>query len=244
MAGHSHWSSIKHKKEITDKKRGQIFSKLAREIEVAARQGGDPDFNPKLRVAIEKAKKMKMPTENIEKAIKRGTGELKGERLEEFVFEALGPGGVAIIIEGISDNIKRSLNKIKEVLKNYGGKLVGEGGVRWQFERRGCIVVNQKLKIKNQKDKENLEMLAIEAGAEDLYWHGDVLDVYTKMEDLEKVKKNLEEKGVEIESTSLDWVAKEEIEVDENTFQQCQKLFSALDDLDSVQEIYSNLKTF
>ena len=243
MSGHSHWAGIKYKKGLADLKRGQAFSKLAREIEIAAREGGDPDFNPKLRVAIEKAKSLRMPTENIERAIKRGTGELKAEKLEEFLFEAYGPGGIAIIIEGITDNKNRALGEIKQVLSENGGKLVGEGQVKWMFERKGCIALRipnlEELRIKS---KEELELLAIEAGAQDLYWHDEILDVYTKIEDLDKVKGNLEEKGIKIESTSLDWVAKEEIETDEKTKENCQKLFEALDELDSVQEIYSNLK--
>lgn len=242
MSGHSHFKSVKYKKEVSAAKRSQAFSKLAREIEIAAREGKDPDFNPKLRVAIEKAKDLRLPTENIERAIKRGTGELKAERLEEVIFEAYGPAGIAIIVEGITDNKNRTLGEIKQVLNQNGGKLVGEGAVKWMFERKGCLIVDLKLQVGDLKNKEKLELLAIEAGALDLYWHDDILDVYTKIEDLEKVKKNLEEKGIKIDSTSLDWVAKEEIKLDEKQKETCQKLFEALDELDSVQEIYSNLK--
>lgn len=242
MSGHSHWAGIKYKKGLADLKRGQAFSKLAREIEIAAREGGDPNFNPKLRVAIEKAKDLRLPTENIERAIKRGTGELKAEKLQEVLFEAYGPAGIAIIIEGITDNKNRTLGEIKQILNQNGGKLVSEGAVKWMFERKGCLVINPKLQIPNYKTKEELEIAAIEAGANDVYWHGDVLDIYTKIEDLEKVKKNLEEKGIKIESTSLDWVAKEEIKLDEKAKEACQKLFEALDENEAVQEIYSNLK--
>jgi YebC/PmpR family DNA-binding regulatory protein len=243
MSGHSHFKSIKYKKGLADIKRGQAFSKLAREIEVAVKQGGkDPNFNPKLRLAIERAKELRMPNENIERAIKRGTGELKAEKLEEFLFEAYGPGGIAILIEGITDNKNRTLGEIKQILNQNNGKLVGEGAVKWMFKRNGCLTIdikNQKSKIKNDE----LELMAIEAGAEDVYWHGDILDVYTKIEELEKVKKNLEEKGIKIDSASLDWVPKEEISLDEKTKESCQKLFEALDENEAVQEIYSNLKT-
>lgn len=242
MSGHSHFKSVKYKKEISAAKRSQAFSKLAREIEIAAREGGDPDFNPKLRVAIEKAKYLHLPTENIEKAIKRGTGELKAEKLEEVIFEAYGPGGIAIIIEGVTDNKNRTLTEIKQILNQNNGKLADEGSVRWLFERKGCLVLDPKLQGEELKDKEKLELMTIEAGAEDLYWHKDILDVYTKIEDLDKVKKKLEKGGIKIESTSLDWVAKDMVQVDEKTKEACQKLFEALDENDAVQEIYSNLK--
>lgn len=243
MSGHSHYKSIKAQKAIFDTRRGQAFSKLAREIEVAVRQGGkDPNFNPKLRLAIERAKDLRMPTENIERAIKRGAGELEGTKLEEVIFEAYGPGGIAIIIEGITDNKNRALGEIKQVLNRNGGKLVSEGAVKWMFEREGCLIIDYRLQIEDFKDRGKLELLAIEAGAQDIYWHDDLLDVYTKIEDLEKVKKNLEEKGIKVDSSSLDWVAKEEVSVDEKIKEACQKLFEALDESETVQEIYSNLK--
>jgi len=242
MSGHSHFRKIKHQKALTDSKKSQCFSKMAREITVAARAGADPEFNSKLRLAIEKAKSINMPTENIEKAIKRGVEGSAAEKLDEVLFEAYGPGGIAIIIEGITDNKNRALNEIRQILQENGGKLVGEGAVKWLFERKGCMTINSKFQIPNSKTKEELELMAIEAGAEDVYWHDDELDVYTKLEELEKVKKSLEEKGLKIESTSLDWVAKERLEVEEKDRAICQKLFEALDENDAVQEIYSNLK--
>jgi len=243
MSGHSHFKSIKYKKEITDKKRGQMFSKISQEISVAAKEGGgDPEFNPQLRLTIEKAKSVNMPTDNIERAIQRGIGKLEGVKLKEVLFEAYGPGGIAVIVEGITDNKNRTLGEIKQILNQNNGKLVGEGAVKWMFERKGCLVVDCKLQIEDLKNKEKLELISIEAGALDLYWHNDVLDVYTKIEDLEKVKKNLEEKGIKIDSSSLDWVAKEEIKLDEKQKETCQKLFEALDENEAVQEIYSNLK--
>jgi len=260
MSGHSHAKTIRHAKELTDKKRGQMFSKIARVIWVAVKQGGaNPETNAKLRLAFEMAREANMPKENVERAIKRASGEAEGERLEEVLFEAYGPGGIAIIIEGITDNKNRTLGEIKQVLNQNNGKLAGEGSVKWMFERKGCLIID----VKNQKPSsakqgkagdeakpqrpskmknEELELLAIEAGAEDVYWHGDILDVYTKIEELEKVKKNLEEKGIKIEGVSLDWVPKEEISLDEKTKESCQKLFDALDENEAVQEIYSNIK--
>lgn len=243
MSGHSHWAGIKYKKQLADAQKGKVFSKLAREISVAAREGKDPEVNPKLRVAIEKAKEMKMPWENIERAIKRGSGEILGEKLEEVLFEAYGPGGIAILIEGITDNKNRAINEVRQILERKGGKLVGEGGVKWMFERKGCVTINLKSQMPDVKSKEELELLAIEAGAEDIYWHNDNLDVYTRIEDLNKVKGRLEEKGVKIEGCSLDWVAKEMVEVDEKEKKELEKLFEALDESETVQEIYSNLKT-
>ena len=243
MSGHSHAKTIKHAKELTDKKKGQIFSKLSRIISVAAQEGGgNPETNSKLRMAIDEARSFNLPKDNIEKAIKRGTGELTGENLEEVVFEGFGPGGVAIIIEGITDNKNRALGEIKQILNQGGGKLGGEGSVRWMFDRKGCIIVNLKMQNEDLKDKEKLELAAIETGAEDVFWRDEFLDIYTKPEDLEKVKSNLENKQIKIDSASLGWVEKETIEVGEKEKESCQKLFEALDENEAVQDIYSNLK--
>lgn len=183
MSGHSHAKTIKRVKEASDKKRGQIFSKMARLISCAAKEGGpNPENNPRLRAAIESAKSVDMPKQNIERAILRGSGKLEGEKLEEFLFEAVGPGGVAIIIEGISDNKNRALSEVKQTLLTHGAKLVTEGGVRWMFER--------------------------------------------------KVKK----------PGSLEWQPKHEIELEANRRAEYEKLFEALCELDSVQEIYSNIR--
>jgi len=243
MSGHSHAKKIKHQKAITDQKRGQIFSKMSRVISVAVKEGGsNPESNPKLGVAMEMAKRLNLPKENIERAIRRGTGEeAANEKLEEVSFEAFGPEGIAIIIEGITDNKNRTLGEIKQILNQNNGKLVGEGAVRWLFEKRGVIIMN--LDSQAPKTKEELELTVIEAGAEDVRWYDNDLEVYTKPEDLEKTKKKLEEKGIKIESTSLDWVAKEEVSLNEDKKESCQKLFEDLDENDSVQDVYSNLKS-
>lgn len=242
MSGHSHWAGIKYKKGLADAKRSQAFSKMAKEIMVAVREGGsDLNFNAKLKLTIEKAKAANMPADNIERAIKRGSGETETAKLEEVLFEAYGPGGIAVIIEGITDNKNRTLGEIKQILNQNDGKLTGEGSVKWMFERKGCITINPEFQSSDLK-KEELEMLAIEAEAEDVYWHDGILDIYVKAEELEKTKRNLEEKGVKIESASLDWVAKEEVSPDEKTKKACQKLFEVLDENEAIQEIYSNLK--
>ena len=243
MSGHSHWHSIKHQKTAADQKRGKIFSKLSREISVAAREkGGSPETNPSLRIAIEKAKKFNLPKENIERAIKRGTGEIEGAKLESVIFEAYGPGNIALIIEGITDNKNRTFSEIKQALSQNNGKLANEGSVKWMFERKGCIIVNCETQDEGLKKKESLELKAIEAGAEDIYWHNNVLDVYTKIENLENVKESLEKQGVKVDSASVDWMAKDYVQAEQKNREACERLFETLDENDAVQEIYSNLK--
>lgn len=244
MSGHSHFKTIKHKKGIADAQRGKIFSKTARLITIAARQGGDPEANPKLREAIEKAKAVNLPNDNVERAIKRGTGELKSGELEETLFEAYGPADIAIIIEGITDNKNRSIAEIKQILNKYKGKLVGEGSVKWMFERKGIIVlrITNGYEYANIKNKEDLELKIIEAGAEDIVWQDDILEIYTSIENLENVKNKLIEQSIKIESSTLGWIAKEEISVSDREKESAEKLFEALYENDTVQEIYSNLK--
>jgi len=243
MSGHSHARTVRRIKEANAQKRGQIFSKMARLIWVAVREGGpNPETNSKLRLALETARDYNLPKENIERAIKKAGGKIPGEKLEEILFEAYGPGGIAMIIEGITDNKNRALGEVKQILNQHNGKLVGEGAVKWMFERKGCIIVEFKMQNEDLKNKEKLELMAIEAGAEDIYWHNDVLDIYTKIEDLEKVKKILQEKGIKIDSVTLDWKPKEMVDLGEREKEACLKLFEALDESDSVQEIYSNLK--
>ena len=234
MSGHSHWSKIKHQKGATDAKRGKVFSKLSRLISIAAKEkGGDPESNSTLRLVIEQAKRENMPKDNIQRAIKRGTGELTGEKLEEVTFEAFGPGGIAVIIEGITDNKNRTLGEVKQILNKHRGKLAGEGSVKWLFEKKGVIIA--------RGEKEKAELAAIEAGGEDMDWKEDILVVYTAPENLENVKKALQEKDIAIESASLDWVAKEEVSVGEKDKTAYENLFEALDENDAIQDIYSNL---
>jgi YebC/PmpR family DNA-binding regulatory protein len=244
MSGHSHAKTIKHQKELTDQKRGQAFSKIARLISVAVKEKGvNPETNSRLRMAIETARAANMPKDNIDRAIKKGTGEdVSVESLEEVIFEGFGPGGSAIIIEGITDNKNRTLGEIKQTLNQYGGKLAGEGAVRWMFEKKGCLTIDMDSQDDELKDKEALEMASIEAGAQDIRWRDGTMDVYTEIEDFEEVKKVLEEKKIKVDSASLDWTPKEEVTPEEKDKESCQKLFEALDDLDSVQGIYSNLK--
>ncbi|MFA6190479.1 MAG: YebC/PmpR family DNA-binding transcriptional regulator [Candidatus Staskawiczbacteria bacterium] len=240
MSGHSHAKTVMATKMANDAKKGKIYSKYGRLITIAVKDGGgsgDPLKNSKLKAIIEQAKKVNMPKENIERAIKKGTGELAGEALEEVSYEGFGPGGIALIINGISDNTNRTLSEIKSILNQNNGKMAGEGAVRWMFERKGSITINIE-----DKPKEELELLAIELGADDVSVRENNLDIYTKPEDLETVKKALEEKQIKIESSSIDFVAKEEVELSEKEKEQAEKLFEALDENDAVNDIYSNIK--
>jgi len=242
MSGHSHDKTVKHQKELDAKKRGKVFSKVTRLISVAVKEGGsNPDTNPKLRLAFETAKKWNMPKENIERAISRMSGESSTESLEEVIFEGFGPGGIAVMVEGITDNKNRTIGEVKQIFNQNQGKLAGEGAVKWLFEKRGAITIKPEEQLK-MKNKDELELTAIESGAEDIYWYDDTLDVYTKPDDLEAVKQKLEEKEIKVDSTSIDLVPKEEVSLNDADKAACQKLFDALDENDSVQNIYSNLK--
>jgi len=243
MSGHSHFSSIKHKKSLEDEKRGKIFSKMARMISVAAKEGSDPASNPKLRQALDEAKNFNMPKDNIERAIKRGSGEIKGGKLEEINYEAFGPGGIAVIIEAITDNKNRTLAEIKHILQKYNGKLAESGSVKWLFERKGVITINPDDQAQTIK-QEDLEMKMIEAGAEDIFWHRDenLLDIYTKTGNLEEIKRTLTDQGIKFESASLDWVAKDPAKVAQKDKASSEKFFEELSESDAVQDVYSNLK--
>jgi len=238
MSGHSHAKTVAATKNANDAKKGKIFSKMARVITIAVKEkGADITSNIQLKALIEKAREFNMPKENIERAIKKGTGELVGENLEEVSFEAIGPASVAMIIDGITDNKNRTLGEIKGILSRFEGKMAGEGALRWMFERKGLININSQ-----DKSKEELELLAIESGADDVTWHDTTLEIFTKPEDLETIKKTLESKQIKIEGASLQWVPKEEVVVSDRDKEKIQKLFEALDESDDVQEIYSNFK--
>ncbi|MDA1337608.1 MAG: YebC/PmpR family DNA-binding transcriptional regulator [bacterium] len=239
MSGHSHARTVKSTKDAAAAQRSKIFSKMAGELAIAAKGGGDPTSNPRLRMAIDRAHSFNMPTTNIDRAVKRGTGEEKGAALEEILFEGYGPGNVALLVEGITDNKNRTIGEIKMAFEKSGGKLAGEGAVRWMFDKKGAITI-----LQNDKPKDELELIAIEAGAEDIYWkkNGE-LELYTDPTLLEQVKKTLEEQGISIQSTSLEWIPKERIALSEKDSTSMEKLFATLDESDAVQEIYANLVT-
>jgi YebC/PmpR family DNA-binding regulatory protein len=229
-----------HEKGIADSKRSQVFSKLANELTIAAKEGGggDPLANPRLRTVMEKAKEANMPSENVERAIKKATGGAAGQ-LEEILLEAYGPGGIALLISAITDNRNRTLGEIKQILQRSQGKMVEGGAVRWLFELKGVGVLEPDETHPLPK-KEDVELLAIEAGAEDLYWHDDILDMYTDPANLASLKEKLEGKGLRV-ATSLGWVPKEHAQATPKVGEAIEQLFEALDEQNDVQDIYSNL---
>jgi YebC/PmpR family DNA-binding regulatory protein len=236
MAGHSKWANIRHRKAAQDAKRGKLYTKLAREITVAAREGGgDPEFNPRLRAAIENAKKFNMPKENIERAIKRGTGEIAGETYEEVTYEGYGPGGVAIIVKCLTDNRNRTASEVRHAFSKHGGNLGTSGCVSWMFERKGVIKVSAE-----KFDEETVMMAAIDAGADDVVREDEFFVVYTQPQDLESVRKTLIDGGIEIEEAKLDLIPTTTTRVEGETAEKVLKLLMALEDLDDVQEVYSN----
>lgn len=236
MSGHSKWAQIKHKKAKTDLERGKAFSKLIRLITVAARQGGgNPENNPRLRLAIQKAREMNMPQENIEKAIKKGTGELEGVAYEEIVYEGYGPGGVAIMVEATTDNRNRTTAEIRHLFSKHGGSLGETGCVSWVFERKGLISFE-----KGKVDEETIMAVAIDAGAEDIRSTETTLDVITTPEDFERVKEAIEKSGLQYAVAQVTMVPKTTVSVEGKQAQQVLSLIEALEDHDDVQEVYAN----
>jgi YebC/PmpR family DNA-binding regulatory protein len=238
MAGHSKWHNIRHKKAKMDAKRGQIFTKLIREITIAARQGGgDPEFNPRLRIAIEKAKEHNMPAENIERAIKRGTGELEGVNYEEVTYEGYGPEGVAVIVECVTDNRNRTTGEIRHLFSKYGGNLGSSGCVSFLFEDKGVILVP-----KERISEEEIFEKAIESGAEDVITEDEnYYEIRTSPSELYTVKENLEKAGVNVEKAELTKIPTTTVEIkDEETAEKLLKLLDALEEQDDVQKVYSN----
>ncbi len=237
MSGHSKWSTIKHKKAAQDAKRGKIFTKLIREITVAARMGGgDPSSNPRLRAAIAAAKTANMPKNNIERAIKKGTGELEGVNYEEVVYEGYGPGGVAVMVEAITDNRQRTVAEVRHIFSKRGGSLGEPGSVAWMFKKKGLIVVE-----KDKIDEETLLELALEAGADDVKEQETEWEVITEPGSFEQVKTALEQKDVPIISAEVTMVPQNTIKVDdEQKASQLLKLMEALEDNDDIQHVYAN----
>lgn len=236
MSGHSKWSTIKHKKALTDAKKGKLFSKISRMISVAVREKGpSPDTNLPLRLALEKAKEANMPAENIQRAIKKYSGET-ADQLEEVQFEGYGPGGIALIIEAITESRNRTSQEIRHALSSRGGTMASPGSVLWMFEKYGDIIIDCA-----GKNRGDLELAAIEAGVEDVQGEKEKIIILTKPEDVYRVKKILEEKGALIEKMGFDYQAKNTIVVTDALLKkQVEDLFEALDDHDDVQEIYSN----
>lgn len=237
MSGHSHWAGIKHKKGLQDAKRAKIFTKLAKPIVIAARDGGgNPDTNFKLRLAIDKAREFNMPKDNIDRAIKRGTGELKGVELQELLYEAMGPGGIMMLIKVTTDNKNRTVSEIKAILNKLGGKMGEAGSAMWNFKQVGSILVDP-----SGKDPEELEITAIDCGAKDILSNEGSLAVFTDMKDIQRVQENLEKAGIKVLESGLIYLPQNTVSIDEDARIDYERLLEALDDQDDTDEIYDNV---
>ena len=237
MSGHSKWSTIKRKKGAEDAKRGKLFTRLAREITVAARDGGgDPGANPALRLAIEKARNANMPKDNIERAIKRGTGELAGGQLEEVIYEGYAPHGVALLIKCLTDNRNRTIADVRRIFNRNNGNLADAGAVTWMFDTKGYITV-----ARDDMDPDDIFMMAVDAGAEDVEVSDTFVEVYTEPGDLHEVREGLVGQGLTIEDAELSQVPKTLMTLGEKETRQVMSMIEALEELDDVQQVYSNL---
>jgi len=237
MSGHSKWAQIKRQKGITDVRRGQLFTKLAREITVAVRQGGsDPEHNSPLRLVVQKAREHNMPSENIDRAIKRAAGEGEGANLIEATFEGYGPGGVAILLQVVSDNRNRALQEIRHTLSRGGGSLGEAGCVAWLFETKGVITIES-----SGQEAEEAALYAIDAGAEEVKIEKGYLEIYTKPEELDTVRKAMERKNLSLISSDIPMLPKITVELEEKTAWQALKLLDQLEELDDVQRVFSNI---
>lgn len=237
MSGHNKWSSIKHKKAKEDAKRGKVFTKIIREIIVAARDGGgDPDLNPALRNAVNKATSGNMPKDNIERAIKKGTGELEGVNYEHIMYEGYAPGGVAMLIEAVTDNKQRTVAEVRHILSKHNGSLAEKGSVSWNFTQSGTILV-----AKEELDEDEFMMIALDAGAEDFSQEDEFFIITTNSKELYNVVHGLEKQGIKIDSADLEYVPQNTVPANDNASQVI-KLIEALEELDDVQNVYANFQ--
>jgi YebC/PmpR family DNA-binding regulatory protein len=235
MSGHSHWATIKHKKGAIDARRGKLWSKLSRAIIIAAKNGGgDPTMNLKLRYAIDKAREVSMPKDNIERAVKRGTGETEGITFEELTYEGYGPGGVAVLVDVLTDNRNRTLGEVRKIFERGGGKMGSAGNVAFLFERKGMILVDA-----GGKSEDEMMGIVLDAGAEDLKTEGSQFEITTDPSSFAGVRAALEKAGVKIETAEVAQVPKAPQDVDEETGKKVSKLMEGLDDHDDVQNVYT-----
>ncbi|ABW66181.1 YebC/PmpR family DNA-binding transcriptional regulator [Desulfosudis oleivorans] len=236
MSGHNKWSSIKHKKGAADAKRGKVFTKLIKEITLAARTGGgDPDGNPRLRTAIAAAKDENMPKDNIERAIKKGTGDLEGVNYEENTYEGYGPGGAAVLVESLTDNKNRAVSEIRHIFSKHNGNMGENGCVAWMFDKKGYIEVE-----KSAAEEDHLMEVAIEAGAEDVRESDDTFEVITEVEDLETVRQALDGASIQYAFAEITMLPQTMVDLDDKTSEQMIRLLDALDDCEDVQKVYTN----
>ncbi len=235
MSGHSKWATIKHKKAALDAKRGKMFTRLIKEITIAARNGGDPDANPRLRTAIAAAKAVSMPADNIKRAIMRGTGELEGGQLEEVQFEGYGPGGAALLVNAATDNRNRTVSEIRHLFSKNGGSLGEQGSVAWMFERKSQILVDAE-----KASEDQLMSLVLDAGADDLRSSDGAWEILSPPEAHEAVLKALESAGIPTESAEIAMIPKSTIKLEGKNAQAMLKLYEALEEHDDVQNVYGN----
>nr|WP_320190049.1 YebC/PmpR family DNA-binding transcriptional regulator [uncultured Desulfobacter sp.] len=236
MSGHSKWSTIKHKKGAADKKRAKIFTKLIKEITVAARMGGgDPNANPRLRHAIDSAKAQNMPKDNVDRAIKKGTGDMDGVNYEEIIYEGYGPGGVAVMVECLTDNKNRTIADVRYIFNKAGGNVGTDGCVAWMFDKKGVITV-----AKENSDEDTLMEVAIDAGAEDIKDEGESFDVLTAPEDFDAVKDAIDGAEITYEVAEISMVPQNTTAVSGKEAEQMIKFMEALDDCDDIQNFYTN----
>ena len=236
MSGHSKWATTKRKKAVIDSKRGKVFTKLIKEITVAAREGGgDPVGNPRLRLVIDNAKAVNMPADNIERAIKKAMGELEGQTYLEITYEGYGSAGIAIIVEVVTDNKNRAVAEIRHLFSKHGGSLGEHGSVAWMFERKGVITIP-----KLDKTEDQIMEIILDAGADDMQTEDDYFEVQTSVESFETVRKTLIENNITPENASLQWVAKNTITVSGEDSEKVIRLIEALEDNDDVQNVFTN----
>lgn len=236
MSGHSKWATIKHKKAATDARRGKAFTKIIRELTIAARVGGgDPDTNPRLRTAIAAAKNENMPNDNIERAIQRGTGQLEGESLEEVMFEGYGPGGVGVLVQVVTSNRNRVVSEIRHLFSKNGGNLAETGAVGWMFNRKGDIVVPKEL-----ADEDKMMGIVLDAGAEDLRDDGSGWEVVSPPEAMEKVRDALVAAGINPSSAEVSWLPQNYVKLTGSQAQQMLRMVEALEEHDDIQHVYAN----
>lgn len=236
MAGHSKWANIRHKKSKEDAKRGQMFTKLARQITVAVKEGGpDPESNFRLRLAIENARSVNMPNDNIERAIQRGIGGLDGDNFEEVIYEGYGPNGVAIMLAALTDNRNRTAGELRHRFSKYGGNLGESGCVAWMFDRKGLLVLERE-----GLDEDEVMLQALEAGADDVIVNEDVFEITTDPQVFAQVKQDLEAGGMKFIGAELSWIPKNHVAITPEQEATIEKLIDALEELDEVQEVYTN----
>ena len=235
MSGHSKWATIKHKKAALDAKRGKLFTRIIKEIMIAARSGSDPDANPRLRTAILAAKGVSMPADNIKRAVMRGSGELEGGQIDELTYEGYGPGGAAIVVEVATDNKNRTVSEIRHIFSKYGGNMGDPGSVAWMFERKGQILIE-----KDKAEEDALMTLALDAGAEDLRGDDDNWEVLTPPEALHIVQEALQSAGVPTDSASVAMIPKNTVPIEGANVGRLLKLTEALEEHDDVQNVFSN----